>query len=184
MLTKHQGCECVPCVASCLELRGRPPPKAKLEASSCEGDARIEAKPVRHRVWFQITWPEVDRVLQCRAPFSSLQILSRVCKLEHGKLSRLCFLGGEEFVQSFRMGTQVKGEVPTGYHSHTPAHSSQFSATHCPVLAPFCFSIFLIWCWQGTNVFPLDPFWFSNQFCSDIPTRRVNSHRDVQMSLS
>lgn len=172
--------------ASCPEQRGRSPLKAKLEASSCDGDARIEAKPARRRVWFQVTWSEVGRVLQFRAPFSSLQTLSRACKLEHGKLSRLCFLGGGEFVQSFRMGTQVKGEVPTGYPSHTPARASPFLSRPLAALSylPFVFPIFLIWCRQGTGVFPLDPFWFSNQFCSDIPTRRVNGHREEQRSLS
>lgn len=167
-----------------MSRAGRPPPKAKSEASSCEGDARIEAKPARCRVWFRITWPEVARVLQCRAPFSSPQTLSRARRLELGKLSRLCFLGGREFVQSFRVGARVKGGVPTGYPSHTPARSSLFSPTHCPVLSPFRFSVFLIWCWQGTGLFPLDPVWFSNQVCSDIPTRRVNGHREEQRSLS
>lgn len=175
------------CAASFPEQRGTfAPLKAKLEASSCDGDARIEAKPVRRRVWFQITWSEVGRVLQFRAPFSSLQTLSRACKLEHGKLSRLCFLGGGEFVPSFRMGTQVKGEVPTGYHRHTPARASPFSHTHSlPCLISLSFSLSSSsGAGKEPGVFPLDPFWFSNQFCSDIPTRRVNGHREEQMRLS
>lgn len=144
-----------------------------------------------------------EGVLEFRALFSSPQTLSGVCKLELGKLSSLCFLGGDGFVQSLRMGTQVKGRstnrksqpypgwepkskegVPAGSPSHTAcSFFSLFSPTHCPVLSPFCFSIFLVWCWQGTGVFPLDPFWFSNRFCADITMHRVNGHCEEQMSL-